>query len=127
MTAAETTTRRAEEEATQALLKRVFARYDPVALGAAVGTVAGLGLCLATVVLLLKGGYPVGPNLSLLGHYLTGYRVTWSGAALGLLEGGLLGFLFGYAVAVAVNLVIRLSEAAFLLRLELLYSMEGEL
>ena len=58
-----------------------------------------MGLFLAAVLLLLKGGPVVGPNLSLLGHYLPGFAVTWPGALIGLLEGGGAGFAFGYSIA----------------------------
>ena len=37
----------------------LFARMDPLALGIAVGIVSGLGLFLATAILLLKGGKAV--------------------------------------------------------------------
>jgi protoporphyrinogen oxidase len=79
----------------EALLKVAFAPLDPLALGVAVGTVGGVGLFLATVVLLLKDGPVVGPTLSLLGQYLLGYEVTWPGACLGLVEAGVGGFLLG--------------------------------
>lgn len=82
-----------------AVLEAVFAKLDPVALGIAVGGVCGLGLFLATGILLLKGGLVVGPNLSLLGHYLPGFATTWSGSLIGLLEGGVAGFAFGYSIA----------------------------
>ena len=73
------------------MVRRAFARYDPLALGLSLGTVFGLGLFLATAILLLKGGDPIVPNLSLLGVYFLGYDVTWPGALLGALEAGLLG------------------------------------
>ena len=76
-----------------------FAKLDTVALGLAVGIVCGTGLFLATVILLLKGGDVVGPSLSLLGHYLIGYQVTWGGALLGLIEATILGYVIGHACA----------------------------
>jgi protoporphyrinogen oxidase len=78
------------------LIKIVFARLDPVALGVAVGTVSGCILFIATAILLIKGGPAVGPNLSLLGNFLFGFQVTWSGALVGFLEGGIGGFAIGY-------------------------------
>jgi len=70
-----------------------------VALGAAFAFVAGVGLFLATAVLLLKGGPTVGPLLSLLGQYLVGFGMTWRGAAVGSVEAGAGAFALGYATA----------------------------
>jgi len=67
------------------------------------GAVGGLGLFLATAILLVKGGRVVGPNLSLLGEFLPGFSVTWAGATIGLVEAGLWGFLTGYAGAWLCN------------------------
>jgi protoporphyrinogen oxidase len=80
------------------VIQRAFARLDPVALGAAFAVVAGVGLFLATVLMLLKHGAPVA-ELSLLGQYLLGFKVTWKGAVVGLLEAGAGGFALGYATA----------------------------
>ena len=92
---------------------QAFARYDTVALGVAVGSVAGLVLFLATLALLLRGGQVFSPMLSLIGNYLIGYHVTWTGAVLGLAEGFVGGFLFGYLIARAINAVTRMEEMAF--------------
>ena len=81
------------------IIAAAFAKLDPLALGAAVGTVTSLGLFLATIVLLIKGGPKVGVTLSLVGQYLSGFEVTWSGAFIGLIEGGAVGFLLGYSLA----------------------------
>ena len=81
------------------LIAAAFARLDSVALGGALGTVTGLSVFLASVALLLKGGTVIGPNLSLLGHYLLGYEVSWLGAFIGMAEAGLGGFLLGYILA----------------------------
>jgi hypothetical protein len=85
------------------VLDRALARLDAVAMGVAMGVVGGLGLFLATAVLLVKGSRVVGPNLSLLGQFLPGFSVTWTGAVMGLVEVGLLGYLAGYAGAWLCN------------------------
>lgn len=86
-------------EAVDPVAARVLARLDPVALGAALGVVGGVGLFLATVTLLIKGGPVVGPTLSLLTQYLPGYSVTWRGAIVGLLEAMAGGFALGVGTA----------------------------
>jgi len=89
-------------------LASVFARYDAVALGTAVGLVSGAIVMLATAVLLLRGGDPLGPNLSLLGQYLLGFEVSWFGAIIGFLEAGAGGFVFGYLLARVINFLVDL-------------------
>ena len=79
-----------------AVIEAAFAKLDPLALGVAVSAVSGVGLFLATVVLLLQGGPMVGATLSLLAHYLVGYEVTWKGACIGLVEAAVVGFVLGY-------------------------------
>ena len=88
------------------LIEAAFAKLDPVALGVAVGIVVGLGLFIATVALLLKGGAVVGPTLALLNNVLFGFSVTWSGAFIGLVEGTLGGFAVGYGFASLRNVGI---------------------
>jgi protoporphyrinogen oxidase len=77
------------------ILKVAFARLDTVSLGLAVGIVCGLGLFFATAVLLLKGGDFIGPRLALLGHFLIGYRITWTGAIVGMIEATIVGYIIG--------------------------------
>lgn len=81
------------------IIQTAFAKLDPVALGTAIGSVAGIGILLATIVLLLKGGTFVGPRLGLLRNFLIGYEVTWLGAVIGLVESSIGGFALGYVGA----------------------------
>ncbi|MEQ1627090.1 MAG: NAD(P)/FAD-dependent oxidoreductase [Nitrospira sp.] len=97
----------AVEETEDVLIESAFAKIDPVALGVAVGVVSGLGIFMASAVLLLRGGPAPGPTLSLLGNYLFGFEVTWGGAVIGLLEGGLLGFAVGTLAAGLRNWTLR--------------------
>lgn len=119
---AEATGRRAPQPAlapsVEVLLRHAFARYDPLALGVAVGVVAGLGLFLATAILLLRGGEPLGPTLSLLGNYLFGYRVSWPGALIGSVEAGVGGFALGYLIARQINLLVGFTRDSLTRRLE---------
>jgi hypothetical protein len=89
------------------VLRAAFARLDPVALGLAVGIVCGFGLFFSTAVLLLKGGDIVGPKLALLQHYLIGYRVTWTGALVGLIEAAVVGYAIGCVCAWFHNTLIN--------------------
>jgi hypothetical protein len=99
-------------------LEEVFAKFDPVALGASVGLVSGALVFIATAALLLVGGEPLGPNLSLLGNYLLGYEVTWTGAFLGLIEASVAGFAFGYLLARMINAVVSREQRQLLDRVE---------
>jgi hypothetical protein len=89
----------AAENTEQQMLSRAFARFDPVALGIAVGVVSALGLWLMTAVLLLRGGKLVGLHLNRLSFFLIGYEVSWSGALIGVVEIGALGFCVGALIA----------------------------
>ena len=80
---------------------------------------------MATVILLLRGGDPIGPNLSLLGQYLLGYDVSWGGALVGLLEASLGGFAFGFVLGSVINRVVAAHERRFLVEAELENSMTG--
>jgi protoporphyrinogen oxidase len=100
------------------VVRAAFAKYDPVALGVALGALSGFGLFFMTAVLVLAGGAVVGPTLGLLGNYFLGFEVSWSGAFLGLFEAGLGGFAFGVLLANAINMTVGLHERALLRRLE---------
>jgi len=101
------------------LLQEAFARYDALALGAAFGAMLGLGLFLATAILLLKGGDQVGPNLALLAQYFIGYKVTWAGAVVGLAEGSTAGLVIGYVLARLINAVVSWHEKSLFRQLEM--------
>lgn len=66
-------------------------RLNMVIMGTITGIFSGALLWLATAILLLRGGTEVGKHLSLLGVFLPGYEVSWSGAWIGLFWG----FVFG--------------------------------
>ena len=106
------------------LMRSAFARYDPVALGGAIGATGALGLFLATALLLLKGGSRVGMNLSLLGNYLVGFNASWQGAVIGAAEAGIGGFGLGWVLAKAINVQVGWHEASLRRRLEATGAME---
>jgi hypothetical protein len=71
--------------------------------GLVIGLLFGLGIFIATNWLILKGGEPVGPHLSLLGQYFIGYEVTFMGSLVGFAYGFGTGFIGGFAVASIYN------------------------
>lgn len=85
---------------------QAFARLDSTALGLAVGTLSALIVFTATVLLILKGGTVVGPNLALLGQFFIGYTVTLKGAFIGLVYGFILGFILGWLVGFLRNSLV---------------------
>ena len=91
-----------------------FAKLDRTALGVAVGTLCGLGVFLATLFLLIKGGAVVGPRLALLGQFFIGYSVTASGAFIGLAYGFVSGFIIGWLIGFFRNSLM----SAYLLALK---------
>lgn len=106
------------------IFREAFARYDPIALGCALSVVFGLGLFTATAILLLQSGDTVGPHLSLLGMFFLGYKVTWAGAMIGLLEAAIGGFLLGFVMAHTINYVISWHENRLLRQLEIQSALE---
>jgi hypothetical protein len=89
-------------------LSLAFAPLHKRAFGLAVGVASGLGLMLATWVMLLRGPVP-GENLNLLTHYFAGYSVTWAGSIVGLVWGLVTGFVAGWFFAFCRNFVLALS------------------
>ena len=83
-----------------------FARLDRTALGLAVGTLSGLCVFFATIMLVIKGGNVVGPNLALLGQFFFGYTVTITGAFIGLVYGFVVGFVLGWLIALLRNALV---------------------
>jgi protoporphyrinogen oxidase len=88
----------------EAAVAELLERFDPVAMGLSSAAMLGGVIALATLLLVAKGGPVVGPTLGLLGEYFPGYRVTAGGGLIGLLYGGALGFLLGWAFARIRNL-----------------------
>ena len=107
------------------LVQAAFARYDAVAMGGATGITAGLILAVATAALLVGPHQGFVPMLSLLGNYLFGYRVSWPGLAVGVVESGLIGFALGWSAAGLSNLLIGAFERDLERRLANLTTLES--
>jgi hypothetical protein len=82
-------------------------RLNARAWGIAVGLIFGLGLFLATALLLIKGGTIIGPHLALLGEFLPGYRVTWGGAFIGFVYMFVIGYAVGRIIGWVYNSLAR--------------------
>ncbi|MCQ3937007.1 MAG: hypothetical protein DPW18_08185 [Chloroflexi bacterium] len=78
-------------------------RLNAAISGLALGLLLGLTLCLATNLLVIKGGEVVGPHLALLGQFFFGYTVTFAGSVVGFLYAFFLGFAAGYFFAYIYN------------------------
>jgi len=84
-------------------LEKTILRIHEQGWGIAFGLLFGLGLFIATNVLVLKGGPNVGAHLGLLSMYLPGYSVTFVGSLLGLVYGFVIGYGIGRVIASAYN------------------------
>jgi hypothetical protein len=88
-------------------LQHALLRLNARAWGVAFGLVLGLGLFVATNVLVLRGGEVVGPHLSLLGVFLPGYRVTFLGSLLGFVYLFVIGYGLGRLIGEVYNRLVR--------------------
>jgi hypothetical protein len=97
------------EEPQEQLPSSILLAFAPIhraAMGIAAGVVLGGLLFLMTLALVVKGGYPVGPTLALLGQYFYGYEVNFPGAFIGLLWGFTVGFVLGWGFALVRNIAV---------------------
>ena len=92
------------------LLVARMVRLNATVHGIVLGLVAGLGLFVATLWLVIKGGPVVGPHLALLGQFFIGYRVTVVGSFVGLAYGFVTGFLVAFVVTTLYNWIAGLRE-----------------
>jgi hypothetical protein len=103
----DTMARAAQESGLPPRVILVLARLDPRALGIALGTVCGLSLWLATIILFIRGGANAGQNLALLSQYFLGFRVTPAGSAAAFAYGFLIAYLVGYVFARLRNFMLH--------------------
>jgi len=96
-----------ENDLEKVVLTRLL-QLNATVQGFVTGTIAGLVVFIATNWLVLKGGYVVGPHLSLLNQFFIGYEVTFVGSLIGLAYGFGCGFIGGYLVARMYNWIAGL-------------------
>jgi len=93
---------RAEDDVRNTLL-----RLNARAWGIALGLLFGVGLFLATILLVVRGGQEVGPHLNLLGMFLPGYSVSIAGAFIGFAYLFVIGYAVGRLVGSVYNAMAR--------------------
>lgn len=92
------------------VLRKALARMNVQAWGMAVGTVLGLGLLIATVVLVVRGGDEVGSHLGLLRVYFPGYSVSYVGSVIGFVYAFVVGYAIGRTIVVIYNKLVDVME-----------------
>ena len=93
-------------EQEQQAIRKAFERTSEQGWGLALGFLAAALLFLATAILVVRGGENVGPHLGLLGVYLPGYSVTWTGAFIGAGYMFFLGYGAGRTIATIYNKMV---------------------
>lgn len=92
----------APDQALQVAIRRLNAR----AWGIAIGLLAGVGLFIATNVLVIKGGPNVGQHLRLLSVYFPGYSVTFVGSLVGFVYAFVVGYGLGRLIGSVYNRLV---------------------
>ena len=87
-------------------LATAIRRLNARAWGWAFGLISGLGLFVATAVLVIRGGPDTGAHLGLLSVFLPGYNVTWPGAFIGFVYM----FVIGYGVGRLIGSVYNMAS-----------------
>ena len=85
------------------LLRKAVLRFNGRLVGLIFGLIAGIGLFVATNILVLKGGNQVGPHLILLAQFFPGYRVTFMGSIVGFVYAAVVGFVIGWVLGAVYN------------------------
>jgi hypothetical protein len=84
-------------------VKHAVLRMNARAWGISTGMLLGMGLFLATNVLVLRGGLQVGKHLQLLSIYFPGYSVSFAGSLIGFIYAFVLGYGLGRIVGIIYN------------------------
>ncbi len=81
-------------------------RLNGAILGLVLGLMAGVIVFLATNLLVVQGGEPLGPHLALLGEFFYGYSVSFVGSLIGSAYAFVLGYLAGWSTARTYNWIV---------------------
>ena len=92
------------------LLRKALVRMNVQAWGIAIGMLLGLGLLLATIVLVVRGGDNVGSHLGLLRVYFPGYSVSYLGGLIGFVYAFVVGYAIGRTIVVVYNKLLDVME-----------------
>ncbi|MCC6500683.1 MAG: hypothetical protein IT313_10495 [Anaerolineales bacterium] len=95
-----------QEKALEKIVMTRLVRLSAAVYGIVFGLMLGAGILIATLLLVIRGGSVVGPNLALLGQFFIGYTVTYTGSLIGFAYGFLTGFIIGYSIATVYNWII---------------------
>lgn len=87
-------------------IKKSLVHFSEQGWGLAFGSVSAVGLFVATIWLVLRGGINVGEHLNLLGVYLPGYSVSFGGAVIGFVYAFVIGYGAGRTIATVYNRVL---------------------
>jgi hypothetical protein len=87
----------------QRVIQKTIASIHEQGWGIAFGLVFAVGLFTATNILIIRGGYVVGPHLNLLRWYFPGYSVTFVGSLIGSVYAFVLGYGLGRMIATIYN------------------------
>lgn len=85
-------------------VRRAMMKLNAQAWGVSMGLIFGIGLFVATIILVLKSGENVGQHLALLANYFPGYRVTTAGAFIGFIYAFVLGYGVGRIIGTVYNM-----------------------
>ena len=89
------------------MLFRSVLRLNGRAWGIAFGMLAGLGIFIATNILVLKGGPNMGQHLRLLRVFFPGYSVTFFGSLIGFVYSFFFGYAIGRLIGTVYNRLVR--------------------
>lgn len=95
-----------QEKKLEKIVMTRLVRLSATVYGIVFGLVLGLGVCVATLWLVIRGGPVVGPNLALLGQFFFGYTVTYLGSVIGFAYGFVTGFVIGYSISTIYNWIV---------------------
>ena len=88
-------------------LANTVLRLNGRAWGIAFGLLLGIGIFVATNLLVLKGGPRVGQHLNLLRVFLPGYKVTFLGSLIGFVYAFVFGYAIGRMIGTVYNWLVR--------------------